>query len=59
MFKVVWSIKGVKQGYFLLPLLLSLYINDVTCDIENLNEGIFVAGQQVCILMYTDDIVLI
>ncbi len=49
---------GVRQGDTLSPTLFALYVNDLCEDIKQLQNGIDVAGRQVSILMYADDIVL-
>jgi len=50
---------GVKQGDTLSPTLFSMYINDLATGVKELNYGVDIDGQNVCILLYADDIVLI
>ncbi len=39
--------------------LFAIYINDLSDKIKNINVGVYVGGQQLHMLMYADDIVLI
>ena len=41
------------------PLLFNLFINDLALRIKALGKGVLIDEDLVCILMYTDDIVLI
>lgn len=50
---------GVRQGDSLSPTLFSLYINELAKEIKNMNRGINMAGQNISILLYADDMVLI
>ena len=49
----------LKQGCLLSPLLFNLYINDLVSDMNQLNSGIDIDGAKVCILLYTDNVILI
>ena len=40
------------------PLLFHLYINDLVSDMKQLNLGIDIDGEKVCILLYADDVIL-
>ena len=50
---------GVRQGDSMSPTLFSLFINDLATDVKDLGLGIKVGGQDISILLYADDIVLI
>ena len=41
------------------PLLFSLYIDDLSLAIKALGKGIEIKGEQVSILLYADDIILL
>ena len=47
---------GLALGCVLSPLLFNLYINDLI-DMKQLNSGINIDGEKVCILLYADDII--
>ena len=49
---------GVKQGCILSPILFSTYINDLTLAIKALGKGISTDNDNISILLYADDIVL-
>ena len=49
----------LKQGCILLPMLFSLFINDLTRDMNDVGSGISVGDTPLSILLYADDIVLI
>ena len=51
--------QGVKQGCGLSPALFSIYINDLAANIKALNCGIKFNDNEISILLYADDIVLI
>ena len=50
---------GLRQGCNLSPLLLNICINELVEHIQKLNRGVVVGENNVSILMYADDIVLI
>ena len=52
-------VKGVRQGDSMSPTLFSLFINDLATDVKDLVLGVKVGGQDIYILLYADDIVLI
>ena len=41
------------------PTLFSIYINDLAVTLKELNLGVDINGQKLCILLYADDLVLI
>ena len=49
----------VKQGDTLSPTLFSIYINDLAKVLKESGIGIDVNGYKVCVLLYTDDLVLL
>ena len=53
------SESGVKQGDTLSPTLFNIYINDIVQEVKSTGQGIFIEGDNICILIYADDIVLI
>ena len=50
---------GVKQGDNLYPTLFNLFINNLVSQIKELHCGIKICIEQVSILLYADDIVLL
>ena len=50
---------GVKQGDALSPLLFSLYVNELTLALNQAGLGVHVGNENVSILLYADDIVLL
>ncbi len=50
---------GVKQGDCLSSSLFNLYINDLAKEIKNLNKGVKIADENVGVLFYADDLVVI
>ena len=50
---------GLKQGCLLSPLLFNLYINDLANLLNSLSLGVDMDGENVCALLYADDLVLI
>ena len=53
------STAGVRQGDVLSPTLFALFANDLAIDIKNMHLGVPVANQDVSILLYADDIVIL
>ena len=51
--------QGLKQGCGLSPALFSIYINDLAAEINALHCGIKFDNNEVSILLYADDVVLI
>ena len=51
--------QGLKQGCGLSPTLFAIYINDLATEINALNCGIKYEDNEISLLMYADDIVLI
>ena len=50
---------GVKQGADLSPTLFNLFINNLASQIKELHSGIKIGIEQVSILLYADNIVLL
>ena len=50
---------GVRQGDNMSPTLFSIYINDLIVELKNMKCGININGENVCSLLYADDIVLL
>ena len=49
---------GVKQGGIISPTIFSRYINDLVNELNSLNLGVPIDDENVCALLYADDIVL-
>ncbi|XP_053405160.1 uncharacterized protein LOC128558904 [Mercenaria mercenaria] len=60
-FKTDWfSVQtGLRQGCMLSPILFNLYINDLALYLKSLAIGVSFENENICILMYADDIVLL
>lgn len=50
---------GLRQGCILSPVLFNLYVNDIAQYLKALGKGVKCDDDNVCILMYADDIVLL
>ena len=50
---------GLKQGCILSPQFFNLFINDLTSRINDLKCGVKFGDEQISILLYADDIVLL
>ncbi len=50
---------GVRQGDSLSPVLFASFINDLAKEINDVGVGAYIGGEQISLLMYADDIVLI
>jgi exonuclease III len=50
---------GVRQGDNLSPTLFSLFLNSLAEELKALEKGVKIDNEDVCILLYADDIVLL
>lgn len=50
---------GVRQGDCLSSTLFAMFINDMAKNVKALNNGILIEGNNVCILLFADDIAII
>ena len=50
---------GVRQGDLLSPTLFAVFIDDLSHEVKDVNAGIMIGGEQLHMLFYADDIVLI
>ena len=50
---------GIRQGDIIAPTMFSLFVNDLAMDIKALHKGIYLDDEELSILMFADDIVLL
>ncbi len=50
---------GLNQGCLLSPILFNLFVNDLILELEAIGCGIDIVKENVCILCYADDLVII
>ena len=50
---------GVKQGDVISPTLFGLFLNDLICQVKEINGGISIGQEKVSILAYADDIIIL
>lgn len=50
---------GLRQGCSLSTVLFNIFINDLAVLVKGLHKGIKIGDEDICILLYADDIVLI
>ncbi len=50
---------GARQGDDLSPTFFSIFINDLATGIKDMNIGVPIGDEQISILLYADDIVLL
>ena len=50
---------GVKQGGVMSPLLFTVYMDNLICDIINERVGCFIGNTCSCIFVYADDVILL
>ena len=50
---------GLRQGCLVSPLLFNMYINDLVQEIKDLNVGVQIDDELLCVLLYADDLCLI
>jgi len=54
----VQSVRGVRQGCILSPLLFGLYTEELAVRVNKCNKGIQVSDNRIDVLLYADDIVV-
>ena len=54
----VKSVKGVRQGCILSPLLFGLYTEELSVRVNKCNKGVRVGDSRLNVLLYADDIVV-
>ena len=55
----VRSVKGVRQGCILSPLLFGLYTEELTVRVKQTGCGMIIGNERLAILLYADDVVLL
>ena len=50
---------GVRQGDSLSPTAFAIFINDLAKEMKDLNVGVDIDGEKICILLFADDIVIL
>ena len=53
------TLYGVRQRDNLSPILFNIYISDLAEELKSMNLDIIMGDMDICILLYTDDIVLV
>ena len=49
---------GLKQGCLLSPYLFNLYINDLVHVMKQLNVGVEIDDEKICVSLYADDVIM-
>ena len=54
----VKSVRGVRQGCILSPLLFGLYTEELTVRVKEMRLGMTVGNEKLATLLYADDVVI-